>query len=146
LVLRRTTYSKPANTAAGAITIRTRRPKYEREAMLENRHDEIMYHVGRPGEDGYTERMLAGWGVDGHNSHTNICSSGASANGAASVAEMSADRLSGSINPRRHASLSSSGPRRRQPHAALAKHLIVPQAGVRQPVEEVDSGCERVRR
>src|SRR4030095_6962816 len=35
-----------------------------------------MYHVGRPGEDGYTERVLAAWGVDGHNSHTNICSSG----------------------------------------------------------------------
>ena len=34
-----------------------------------------MYHVGRPGEDGYTERILAAWGVDGHNSHTNICSS-----------------------------------------------------------------------
>ena len=34
-----------------------------------------MYHVGRPGEDGYTERVLAAWGVDGHNSHTNICSS-----------------------------------------------------------------------
>ena len=34
-----------------------------------------MYHVGRPGEDGYTERVLAAWDVDGHNSHTNICSS-----------------------------------------------------------------------
>ena len=48
-------------------------------AMDEERHNEIMYHVGRPGEDGYTERMLAAWGVDGHNSHTNICSSGARA-------------------------------------------------------------------
>ena len=38
-----------------------------------------MYHVGRPGEDGYTERVLAAWGVDGHNSHTNICSSAARA-------------------------------------------------------------------
>ena len=34
-----------------------------------------MYHVGRPGEDGFTERILAAWGIDGHNSHTNICSS-----------------------------------------------------------------------
>ncbi len=34
-----------------------------------------MIHLGRPGEDGYTERVLASWGVDGHNSHTNICSS-----------------------------------------------------------------------
>ena len=38
-----------------------------------------MYHVGRPGEDGFTERVLAAWGVDGHNSHTNVCSSGARA-------------------------------------------------------------------
>jgi hypothetical protein len=36
-----------------------------------------MYHVGRPGEDGYAERVLKAWGVDGHNSHTNICSSNA---------------------------------------------------------------------
>ncbi|MEM7584863.1 MAG: molybdopterin-dependent oxidoreductase [Acidobacteriota bacterium] len=50
-----------------------------RKAMQEQRHNEIMYHVGRPGEDGFTERMLAAWGVDGHNSHTNICSAGARA-------------------------------------------------------------------
>ena len=50
-----------------------------RRAIQEDRRDEIMYHVGRPGEDGYTERVLAAWGVDGHNSHTNICSSGARA-------------------------------------------------------------------
>jgi anaerobic selenocysteine-containing dehydrogenase len=36
-----------------------------------------MYHVGRPGHDGYIERVLQAWGVDGHNSHTNICSSSA---------------------------------------------------------------------
>ncbi|MGH7501130.1 MAG: molybdopterin-dependent oxidoreductase [Longimicrobiales bacterium] len=50
-----------------------------RQALLDGRRNEIMYHVGRPGEDGYTERVLAAWGVDGHNSHTNICSSGARA-------------------------------------------------------------------
>ncbi len=50
-----------------------------RRALEEGRQKEIMYHVGRPGEDGFTERMLAAWGVDGHNSHTNICSSGARA-------------------------------------------------------------------
>lgn len=50
-----------------------------RRAIVEKRHNEIMYHVGRPGEDGYTERVLAAWGVDGHNSHTNVCSSGARA-------------------------------------------------------------------
>lgn len=46
-----------------------------RRAFQEDRRNEVMYHVGRPGEDGYTERVLAAWGVDGHNSHTNICSS-----------------------------------------------------------------------
>lgn len=50
-----------------------------RRALQEGRQNEIMYHVGRPGEDGYTERVLAAWGIDGHNSHTNICSSGARA-------------------------------------------------------------------
>jgi anaerobic selenocysteine-containing dehydrogenase len=47
-----------------------------RKAIAEKRNSEVMYHVGRPGEDGYTERVLAAWDVDGHNSHTNICSSG----------------------------------------------------------------------
>jgi len=47
-----------------------------RKAMQEKRNEEIMYHVGRPGEDGFTERMMAAWGCDAHNSHTNICSSG----------------------------------------------------------------------
>src|SRR5688572_16141525 len=46
-----------------------------RRAIQENRRNEVMYHVGRPGEDGYTERILAAWGIDGHNSHTNVCSS-----------------------------------------------------------------------
>jgi len=46
-----------------------------RRALSEGRPNEVMYHVGRPGEDGYTERVLAAWGVDGHNTHTNVCSS-----------------------------------------------------------------------
>ena len=50
-----------------------------RKALIDGRPNEVMYHVGRPGEDGYTERVLAAWGVDGHNSHTNICSSSARA-------------------------------------------------------------------
>src|SRR3954464_408147 len=50
-----------------------------RKAIQEDRHNEVMYHVGRPGEDGFTERILAAWGVDGHNSHTNVCSSSARA-------------------------------------------------------------------
>ena len=48
-----------------------------RNAIVENRRHEIMYHVGRPGEDGYANRVLQAWGVDGHNSHTNVCSSSA---------------------------------------------------------------------
>ena len=43
------------------------------------RRDGIMYHVGRPGEDHYANRTITAWGVDGHNSHTNICSAGARA-------------------------------------------------------------------
>jgi anaerobic selenocysteine-containing dehydrogenase len=45
-----------------------------RKALQEGRHDELMYHVGRPGEDGFMNRVLYGWGIDGHNSHTNVCS------------------------------------------------------------------------
>lgn len=48
-------------------------------ASREKRRDGIMYHVGRPGEDHYANRCIQAWGVDGHNSHTNICSSGARA-------------------------------------------------------------------
>ncbi len=48
-----------------------------RGLLLDNRHNEIFYHVGRPGHDGYMERVLQSWGIDGHNSHTNICSSAA---------------------------------------------------------------------
>jgi anaerobic selenocysteine-containing dehydrogenase len=48
-----------------------------RKAIVENRRHEIMYHVGRPGEDGFANRMLQAWGIDGHNSHTNVCSSSA---------------------------------------------------------------------
>ena len=49
-----------------------------RESRL-RRRDGIMYHVGRPGEDSFTNRCISAWGVDAHNSHTNICSSGARA-------------------------------------------------------------------
>lgn len=48
-----------------------------RKALEEGRNNEITYHVGRPGHEGYANRVIQGWGVDGHNSHTNICSSGA---------------------------------------------------------------------
>jgi anaerobic selenocysteine-containing dehydrogenase len=48
-----------------------------RKAIQEDRNNEVAYHVGRPGHEGYANRVLQAWGVDGHNSHTNICSSGA---------------------------------------------------------------------
>jgi len=47
------------------------------KAIREGRNNEIAYHVGRPGHEGYMDRVLQSWNVDGHNSHTNICSSGA---------------------------------------------------------------------
>jgi anaerobic selenocysteine-containing dehydrogenase len=62
-----TTWDEALDDLAGRI----------RTAIVEQRPNEVMYHVGRPGEDGFTERILAAWGVDGHNSHTNICSSSA---------------------------------------------------------------------
>ena len=48
-----------------------------RKAIQEQRNNEIAYHVGRPGHEGYMDRVLNAWGVDGHNSHTNVCSSAA---------------------------------------------------------------------
>src|SRR5215471_14069488 len=47
------------------------------KALEDGRRDEVVYHVGRPGNEGYVERVLQAWGIDGHNSHTNICSAGA---------------------------------------------------------------------
>jgi anaerobic selenocysteine-containing dehydrogenase len=62
----RVTWNEALDDIAGRI----------RGAIRDGRANEIMYHVGRPGEDGFTERVLAAWGVDGHNTHTNVCSSG----------------------------------------------------------------------
>ena len=51
-----------------------------RKALHEERRNEIMYHVGRPGHELlYHQRILHSWGIDGHNSHTNVCSAGARA-------------------------------------------------------------------
>ncbi|RMF85760.1 MAG: formate dehydrogenase [Nitrospinota bacterium] len=63
----RTTWDEVLDTLATRI----------RDALKEGRHQEIMYHVGRPGHDGYMDRVLQSWGIDGHNSHTNVCSAGA---------------------------------------------------------------------
>src|SRR5207248_219782 len=39
-----------------------------------------MYHLGRPGHElVYLQRVFHAWGIDGHNSHTNVCSSSARA-------------------------------------------------------------------
>jgi len=48
-----------------------------RETITDGRENEITYHVGRPGHEGYMDRVINAWGLDGHNSHTNICSAGA---------------------------------------------------------------------
>ena len=49
-----------------------------RSALQEGRKNEILYHVGRPGHELiYNQRVLHAWGIDGHNSHTNVCSAGA---------------------------------------------------------------------
>ena len=63
----RTTWDEVLRTLAGRI----------RKALQEDRRTEVMYHVGRPGHDGYMDRVLQSWGVDGHNSHTNVCSAAA---------------------------------------------------------------------
>ena len=63
----RTTWGEVLDTFAAVI----------RSALQEGRRNEIMYHVGRPGHDGYMERVLQSWGIDGHNSHTTVCSAGA---------------------------------------------------------------------
>ena len=63
----RTTWDEVLDTLAARI----------RKAIVEGRLTEVMYHVGRPGHDGYVERVLQSWGVDGHNSHTNVCSAAA---------------------------------------------------------------------
>jgi len=51
-----------------------------RRALLEGRPQEVMYHLGRPGHELiYLQRVFHAWGIDGHNSHTNVCSAGARA-------------------------------------------------------------------
>ncbi len=48
-----------------------------RAELVAGRKTTVMYHVGRPGHDGTMERVLQAWGIDGHNSHTNVCSAAA---------------------------------------------------------------------
>src|SRR5258705_728062 len=51
-----------------------------RAALVEGRKKEVMYHLGRPGHElVYLQRVFHAWGIDGHNSHTNVCSASARA-------------------------------------------------------------------
>jgi len=51
-----------------------------RKAIVEGRQKEVMYHLGRPGHELiYLQRVFHAWGIDGHNSHTNVCSASARA-------------------------------------------------------------------
>jgi anaerobic selenocysteine-containing dehydrogenase len=51
-----------------------------RAALIEGRQKEVMYHLGRPGHELiYLQRVFHAWGIDGHNSHTNVCSASARA-------------------------------------------------------------------
>jgi len=51
-----------------------------RRALVERRPQEVMYHLGRPGHElVYLQRVFHAWGIDGHNSHTNVCSASARA-------------------------------------------------------------------
>ena len=63
---------------------RHRRPHPQGDRRRSGRTRSCTTSAG-PGEDGFTERVLAAWGVDGHNSHTNVCSAGARAGYAAVV-------------------------------------------------------------
>src|ERR1700730_12731364 len=50
------------------------------KALGEGRQREVMYHLGRPGHELiYLQRVFHAWGIDGHNSHTNVCSASARA-------------------------------------------------------------------
>lgn len=63
----RITWDEALDTLAASI----------RGELVAGRKTTVMYHVGRPGHDGAMERVLQAWGVDGHNSHTNVCSAAA---------------------------------------------------------------------
>ena len=80
----------------------------------------IMYHVGRPNESGgFTPRVVWSWQVDGHNSHTNICSSGGRLG---AIAWSGDDRPSPDFANSRLIFLSAS-------HAADAGHYFQQHAG-----------------
>src|ERR1041384_1690089 len=64
----RTTWDQALDDIGGRI----------RKAIVEGRQREVMYHLGRPGHELiYLQRVFHAWGIDGHNSHTNVCSASA---------------------------------------------------------------------
>src|ERR1043165_9570210 len=66
----RVTWDEVVDAIAGRI----------RTALVEGRQKEVMYHLGRPGHElVYLQRVFHAWGIDGHNSHTNVCSASARA-------------------------------------------------------------------
>ena len=74
---------KRAGSAEQASGREPRGPKFWKSSAAafarrsSKRGEEVMYHVGRPGHDFIMDRTLQAWGIDGHNSHTNVCSSSA---------------------------------------------------------------------
>ncbi len=56
---------------------RDRRPGPEGDRREPPARGDACPTSGGLGEDGYANRVLQAWGVDGHNSHTNVCSSSA---------------------------------------------------------------------
>ncbi len=63
-------------SASAGTTCSTSFAERMHDAFAAGRPNDVMYFVGRPGEDGFADRFLETWGCDGHNSHTNVCSSG----------------------------------------------------------------------
>ena len=62
IVVEQATHPEALNAIAAPI----------RKALIENRRTEVMYHVGRPGHDGYMDRVLQAWGVDGEFSRGDV--------------------------------------------------------------------------
>ncbi len=66
----RTTWDEALSTIGAKI-----RKTLENTSPTDINRKMVMYHVGRPNENGFTPRVWHTLGVDSTNSHTNICSS-----------------------------------------------------------------------
>ena len=56
---------RPPRTQIGRSAWRYGHDRALRVGLEQGRRDEVVYHVGRPGNEGYIERVLQAWGVDG---------------------------------------------------------------------------------